>query len=176
MNYLSENIFSQPFTEAFGLTIMHSLWQGAVIALLLAFVLFLLRKASSNLRYWISFGALVLFGIASTTTFLLEYQASEKRYAVSTILEENTEQLQQAVFGLLNQNVTELKGTELSEWQSILLETASYFQSHSPLIVTCWALGILLAFAQIGWRIYFCPKNEILQNSPARICLECENE
>jgi beta-lactamase regulating signal transducer with metallopeptidase domain len=53
-----------------GWTLLHFLWQGALIALLLACVLALLRGAASSVRYAVCCGAMVLMMCSAAATFL----------------------------------------------------------------------------------------------------------
>ncbi|MCE5340297.1 MAG: M48 family metalloprotease [Planctomycetaceae bacterium] len=55
-----QNILSQEMVQKLGWTLVHFIWQGAVIALLCAIVLRLMRKVSSNLRYTVAFIALAI--------------------------------------------------------------------------------------------------------------------
>ena len=57
-----------PLSEAIGLAVLHLLWQGALIAGVLAIALRLLASSTANLRYALSCAALaaiVVFGIAT---------------------------------------------------------------------------------------------------------------
>lgn len=69
MNY-SEFLFRQPFTMALGWALVHFLWQGAVIALLLGLANFVFRRASANLRYVFACVAMLLMLAASVTTLV----------------------------------------------------------------------------------------------------------
>lgn len=60
--------------QAGGWTILHSLWQGALITLALAFILRRTRKHSPLQRYYWSVGALVILMAAVIGTFLWYYQ------------------------------------------------------------------------------------------------------
>ena len=50
MNALTE-MLSHPYVYRLGWTLVHLLWQGAAVAVLLAIVLLLLRKSTANFRY-----------------------------------------------------------------------------------------------------------------------------
>jgi beta-lactamase regulating signal transducer with metallopeptidase domain len=67
MNY-SEFLFRQPFTMALGWALVHFLWQGAVIALLLGLANHLFRRASANLRYAFACVAMLSMLAAGITT------------------------------------------------------------------------------------------------------------
>ncbi len=56
---------------ALGWSLLHFLWQGALIALCLEVALVALRKSSSDVRYAARCGALALMGLAPVITFLV---------------------------------------------------------------------------------------------------------
>ena len=51
---------SSPWIDAIGWMLLHSLWQGAAVAMALAFVLSLLHRAPSQARYLAACTAMVL--------------------------------------------------------------------------------------------------------------------
>lgn len=87
-------ILPDALVQAGGWTILHSLWQGAIITLLLAFTLGRTRQHSPALRYQLSVGALFLLLGAVICTFFIYYEpasaagtfAGEGREAIGTFL------------------------------------------------------------------------------------------
>lgn len=69
MNNLTE-IIPNTLAESLGITIMHSLWQIALIGLFLWFALFLARKAKAVVRYRLAMGGLLLMVAFPVITFL----------------------------------------------------------------------------------------------------------
>jgi beta-lactamase regulating signal transducer with metallopeptidase domain len=65
-----EVIFTSPAARALGWALLHSLWQGALVGLLLAAVLSLLRGRAANVRYAASCAALALMLLLPAATFL----------------------------------------------------------------------------------------------------------
>lgn len=63
-----ENIFSQELVQRLGWTLVHFLWQGAAVAILLAVALRLLRKASADARYCLACAALGLIVLLPIVT------------------------------------------------------------------------------------------------------------
>ena len=59
MNRL-DGLRSLPWVDAVGWALLHSLWEGAAVAVSLAMVLCLLRRASAQARYVAACGAMVL--------------------------------------------------------------------------------------------------------------------
>src|SRR5690348_5541318 len=60
-----------PSTVALGWTLIHFIWQGAMIAALLGLVNLCLRKASATARYAAASGALLLMLASSVASFLV---------------------------------------------------------------------------------------------------------
>lgn len=58
------------FIDALGWTLLNFLWQGAMVAAILAAALAILRDASSRVRYLVSCAAMILMPICAFATFL----------------------------------------------------------------------------------------------------------
>ena len=64
-----DNFFSPVLTRALGWTLLHSLWQGALLAAVLGGALLLLRRHRAELRYLASALALGGMVLAAGLTF-----------------------------------------------------------------------------------------------------------
>ena len=138
MNFL-DNLIPENLIDAFGWMIIHSVWQGALVALLLSIALLMLNKRSARIRYIASVGALLFFAAIAIRTFAEYYQAPEstkdnitqqqvtaEKIAKPTITDANVEEIEQAGF-----------------IASISEEFKNYFKTNLPLIVTLYLLGVL---------------------------------
>ncbi len=67
-------LFSASWAEATAWALVHSLWQGALVAALLGAGLFLARKSTAHLRYLLSLGALVLMMGAFSATWIIYFE------------------------------------------------------------------------------------------------------
>src|SRR5258708_3717503 len=65
-----ETLLEQPIFQALGWTLLHFIWQGALIALLYFCVSVLLRRFAANVRYAAACGAMLLMLIAPAVTML----------------------------------------------------------------------------------------------------------
>ncbi len=72
MNGLS-NLLGTPLAQAIGWALVHLLWQGLLVAAILAATLALLSKQSANARYLASCGALVVLVILGAATAYRSY-------------------------------------------------------------------------------------------------------
>src|SRR5918911_2286745 len=66
-----ETFLSQPFFRALGWTLIHFIWQGALLGLLYAGASVLLRRAAANVRYLAACSVLLLMLILPAATFYL---------------------------------------------------------------------------------------------------------
>ena len=64
-------LFSEPWAQRLGWVLIHFLWQGAVITLLLAVTLRVLARASSHLRYGVIGAALLGCGLMPVATWIV---------------------------------------------------------------------------------------------------------
>jgi beta-lactamase regulating signal transducer with metallopeptidase domain/LysM repeat protein len=64
-----QDILSQEIVHKLGWTLLHSVWQGGVVALLLVVLLRVLRKSSANLRYLIACLGLAVIVLLPVVTF-----------------------------------------------------------------------------------------------------------
>jgi hypothetical protein len=65
-----EMLFRQPLIQSLGWALVHFLWQGALIALLLGGVNLLLRKAGAGVRYAAACASMLAMLAAGVGTFL----------------------------------------------------------------------------------------------------------
>jgi hypothetical protein len=65
------NLFSETWARRLGWVLIHFLWEGTVIALVLAILLRLLTNASSHTRYILAGIALLICAIAPAITWTM---------------------------------------------------------------------------------------------------------
>ena len=66
-----ETLLDKPIFQALGWTLIHFIWQGALIAIIYAGVSVLLRRFSANVRYTAACAAMLLMLIAPATTMVI---------------------------------------------------------------------------------------------------------
>ncbi|WP_133271870.1 M56 family metallopeptidase [Hymenobacter radiodurans] len=151
MNWL-EHILSPAVVRALGWTIVHSLWQGAVVALALAGLLLLLRQHTARIRYRAAGVALVAMLGLSAVTFSRYYltDSSDTEAAVPTALATTTD-APAAIAASLGGNLPLVYAFDKRPTATATVESAApvttswlpYFDQHLPLIVAAWLLGLL---------------------------------
>ncbi len=129
-----EYILPPQFIESLGWTILHSLWQGAILAILLTLAWIFLRKNSSELRYFVATTALFTLFVVSLLTFLSLY-FSYTEPAISPDLSH-----QEMIWIAEHMPSAEIEANSASA----LLGFQQYFAVHLPLIVSAWFLGVVV--------------------------------
>ncbi len=82
MNWLV-NLLTEPVVAAIGWTLLHSLWQGGLIAALLGCGLTLSRRASAAFRYALAYSGLLLMVGVSAATFCIELNHAQPGNPIS---------------------------------------------------------------------------------------------
>lgn len=128
------DMMSQKIIDALGWALLHSLWQGAVVALLLGVLLLLLNRHSAKVRYFLSIGSTIaVFGFFIITFLFLYFDGKDA--ALET--------------GIHSVSVVEVStlpngNAQNSFWGPMLLGGEQYFNQHLPLLVSLWMVGLLL--------------------------------
>jgi len=160
MNFIY-NILSNDIIEALGLTIIHSLWQGALIAIVLGILMLATNKFTSGTRYILAVTASVFMLICPVYTFIKNYNPETKyKNATAIAIASDSEILYESQITQAEENkiVADKNVFSLNPQQF-----KSYFYRHFPLIVTIWLLGILaFTLKFIGGLTY----TQRLQNIP----------
>lgn len=153
MNLISD-LISENLINAVGWTILHSIWQGAVVALGFAVLMFSLRRYSSRTRYFVGTMALILVLGISITTFINIYDtgmsASEAVTPVGSAAP--------VLFGAGQ--------TENLNQHGILSSFKEYFTHHLPLIVTLWFLGVLVFVLKLAGGFLYNQRLKSYNNRP----------
>ncbi|GHA65663.1 M56 family metallopeptidase [Pontibacter akesuensis] len=129
MNQLA-NLIPEGLINALGWTLLHSLWQGAFVALLLSLLLVLLHRHTARTRYAVSGAAMTAQLLLSLGTFgfyYAQHQAPAQMFYTS-----------EAVSTLA------VATPAPSFWADPLAVAQVYFEQHLPLLVTLWLLGLVL--------------------------------
>jgi uncharacterized protein YjbI with pentapeptide repeats/beta-lactamase regulating signal transducer with metallopeptidase domain len=142
MNFIN-SFLPSGMVEAFGWMILHSLWQGAIISVVLGLMMIATRKFSAKSRYFIAIVAMLFMPGTAIYTFIRHY-APER--AVETVQLNTTG----TVVAAGNIQTTENQITSAAQpaadngISSKLKSYRKYFYRNIPLIVTLWLLGMLV--------------------------------
>lgn len=133
--------FSEEVIRSLGLTLLDSLWQGAVLLFICGALLWLLRNRASRLRYYVVLAGLLALPVLSVVTFSGHYSVSDQAMAASA-----GEQVlpTEFTFATGERVLPESALSLVDRWQQ-------WAQTNAPYISLIWVLGFaLFAFRLTG--------------------------
>ncbi len=142
-----EQIFSPELIGALGWTLVHTLWQAAIFALLLGALLVGLRRFSSQARYVVATGLLAAFFLTVGATFIRQYTpANSFESFAPAVSQDNSPVYTQEPGADAGATFINNETVPPPDFRS---RVASYYSAHLPLIVTLWLMGVLIL--QLRW-------------------------
>lgn len=142
-----DHLLSEELISALGWTLIHALWQGALLAVLLAIVLVLTHRYSSRARYFIAVISFGLFAVSTIVSFSLLYNPGQIETTESMAQMEAAEAplpLPPSKAMAAESHGTNGIDEQASSQVNLLVQTKKYFKQHLPLIVTMWMLGVVV--------------------------------
>ena len=139
-----ESFLPADLIDAFGWMIMHSLWQGAIISVVLALVMIFTRKFSAKSRYFIAFVAIMFMPATAVYTFVRHY--NPVKTTGITGIQTAVAAGEKITGSPVTENLTNLNAQQNDEDVAVfrLGNYKKYFYEHLPLVVTLWLLGMLV--------------------------------
>ncbi|WP_421798391.1 ankyrin repeat domain-containing protein [Haliscomenobacter sp.] len=146
-----EHIFSPEMIYALGWTLIHTLWQGALFACLLAVTLIALRRYSAEARYVVAVGLLFGFFITTVFTFVNLYRSSTSPELAILHFQKQVEPKNNIGKDLAAKVQTELAQEQGDSRITISFQErmVNYYNENLPLIVTLWLLGVMVLFLRL---------------------------
>ncbi|HFC00290.1 MAG TPA: hypothetical protein ENJ53_05750 [Phaeodactylibacter sp.] len=123
-----ENFISEELIQALGWTMIHSLWQGFAIAIMMGLVMIVLQNKSSKVRYEFAWFSLFSIFVLSLSTFIYLYDSIASGWTLGTTITVVTEN------GIPLENAHVVQG--------FFQKGIAYFNQHIHLIVTLWLMGM----------------------------------
>lgn len=156
-----EYLLSPETIYALGWTLIHTLWQGALFACLLAVALIILRNYSAQARYVIAVGLLSGFLLTAIFTFVQLNSAIDTTEIVFKSKQKNKTSSNQATESITPPVNTTTEHPEVSTIENaqnlanFRQRMVKYYDDNLPLIVTLWLLGVLvLLLRMLGQLAY----------------------
>ena len=167
-----EQFVSPALTRALGWTLLHSLWQGALVAAVLAGSLLLLRRQRAEVRYVVSAAALGVVVALACLTFGLYFNSGPADKLLSEF--GSLKQIEtpaarasavtkvvhtRAVVGPLANSMLAVAATAAvgipAAGPGWLAAGLRYFDGQLPLLVLAWLLGLLaMSLRMLGGLLY----------------------
>jgi bla regulator protein blaR1 len=146
---LVESFFSQDFIRAFAWTLLHSLWQGVLIAILAAVLMWLLRAYRPAVRYMVLYTLMGLMPLLFVLTFFFVEQTGNEvlnpvKQPVINTFQEN----------FLNQVASVYAGENANPdtWYSIPVH---FVENHANWLVMIWFIGFLVFLIRFSGSLFF---------------------
>ena len=126
--YPDLNLYSgaERFLQAFSWMLVHSLWQGLLLAVMTAMLLQFTKRASARLRYNIIFIQFILFMLACVWTFFRGMSGPSASIV--------------PLAGAIGQNASQLLNLNAINVQQFADACAVYISTHASLLVFVWAI------------------------------------
>jgi beta-lactamase regulating signal transducer with metallopeptidase domain len=135
--------FSHNLNYALGWTVVHSLWQATLIALLSGVVMIALRKKAAKTRYLVSNLALFSVLAAAIVTFFIYFDFTKEAGQVVFVPDSETVIETSSRFETSPTLATPTLNPA-TEGPLSMDGLKAYFNRHIYLIVTIWAMGVAL--------------------------------
>lgn len=138
-----QTILAQPFINVLGWTLLHFLWQGTLVALLVAGIQKCLQSYNSNIRYLLASIALVIMLMLPLATI---YRISLTDSMHSKEVTSNSLIAQQSLHSVIGINVRIGADRGVAESNTLTQQqlNAGILQSLPAILTICWLMGVLL--------------------------------
>lgn len=141
MNNVFSQLFDSPLVDALGWTVLHSLWQGALLLLFLQVVFRLLKQLSAAQKYRWAYAVLCLQFLAAVLTFFLVYER-----APSVIVDGN--------MALLPDVFSAASPASVS-FSDNFLQINHFLTASLPIISSVWLVGMLFFLLRLVAACYY---------------------
>jgi bla regulator protein blaR1 len=142
-------IFSEQFVKSMCWTLVHSLWQGLLLAMVTGLIILFTRRSEARIRYGLFSLVATVFLVAACFTFA--WQWSKNAVPVNTgvsVIPENHAAIDPSV----GQNVNDNMATP--GYQAILNRLVNYFNEHASAVVMIWfvlfSMRLVKIFVNLG--------------------------
>ena len=139
-----QSLLHEPWIAALGWTLLHFLWQGAVIALVFASANFCLRRANARLRYAAACLAMLgmLLSVLFTFVRLNSHSAADSLFSARRFVSV----VQPAI-------VLSLAPAGVPNSGSAIFQLDDWLNTHLVWLVSIWSLGVAILSLRIagGW-------------------------
>lgn len=147
-------------------TLLHSLWQGLILAVLAGTILVLTKKASASIRYNLLCCGLILFLATSGVTFYLQLQSAGD-FAQGPVLHAGGVVAAGGADLLGNHPVVDPVQTSARTVRDAIESLVGYFNTHAALIVLVWFIVFLARFVRLLSALVYAQRIRYYQTKPA---------
>jgi len=137
MEFSTITFIPQELVNAIGNTLIHSLWQGLVLAAVTGLIVVLTRKRQPTTRYKLLIGAMAIFFLSTLITFFNAFD-NHIQLIESTVANPIIEN------GAVNVVHADVQGV------SLLVKTQNYLNNHHQILVMIWLLIVCARCVQLS--------------------------
>ncbi|MCI4667538.1 MAG: M48 family metalloprotease [Bacteroidia bacterium] len=125
--------------EAFGWTLLHSLWQGALIAMVLVLIYNLAKPKQSDARYALAVGSLLAVFLSAGITFYICFEQSKK---LQIAIDEESAEAWSIDFEDIQLFISDLeeKQSQVAPWNIVMNKV----KPLTPWLTWIWLLGFIV--------------------------------
>lgn len=142
-------LLSGPVAQAIGWALLHLVWQGVLVAAILAATLALMQRQSASARYIASCGAMIALLVLLVATAVREYQSPAPQPLPAAIV------MHASAFLDNNASAAPLATTAPppATWSQRFAKAMIVTTPYIPTIVLIWAIGVVLLSIRLtfGW-------------------------
>ncbi|HEY4108291.1 M56 family metallopeptidase [Puia sp.] len=163
------NMIPDTILRALCWALLHSLWQGLILAVVAGTIMVLTKKASSALRYNLLCCGMILFLAANGYTFYLELHAADPN-GVSPVLKHLTAGepgVGAAVQDAASNPVVNVARQTTDTFRKVINSIVQYFNTHAGLVVVIWFIIFLARFVNLLSGLVYTQRIRHYQTTPA---------
>lgn len=140
------DVFSAEAVQALCWTLVHSLWQGLILAGIVALAILFTKKSKAALRYNLFTGSFILFILTVSITFYLQINriSAEANALAISLVSDNT----------VAQNTALVQQGFQTRASAGLDALAGFFNKYAAAIVFCWLLIVSLKCVKLFAGLY----------------------
>jgi bla regulator protein BlaR1 len=128
--------------QAFSWMLIHSLWQGLLMAVVTGAVLLLTKRSSAAVRYNLVFIQFLLFVVACAATFIWEWDKDQQQTLVP-------------LAGAIGNNASHLFNLNITDIKAFADTCIRYFNANAPIVVLLWfVLFLFRSVRMMGSLVY----------------------
>ena len=155
-------------------TLLHSLWQGLILAVLAGTILVLTKKGSSSLRYNLLCCGMILFLAGSAATFYLQLKAADNDAAVSNPIVSAGPTTTNKVIPGPHGSIQDPGGKAISAAplpstpiiRGAIDSLVEYFNAHAAVVVLVWFIVFLARWVRLLSGLVYAQRIRYYQTRP----------
>ncbi len=164
MNDILKSFYNDPFVEAIGWTLFHSLWQITIIVILLVILFIILKNYTAKTRYAIASLAMTTCLLWSSITFASSFHYAKDKQTLSLQIKIDKLTFKKQLYNSLKQELKEEQKKEsLHKKASIkpnIIRFRGLIQRSFPLMIILWFIGMGLFIIRLSGALLYLQKQK----------------